>query len=501
MLLLIEKKLNIKEKIIKLISEKKDEAYLVTLLEKYVSILNEGKKSVLIVENLLRDLRYFSWVKEVDLLVKNIENIIQENRCSYLTANFLYSNFNSINEQNDFNKNAKEQLVDLLENHSEVSVREKLKYDENFNFLGKIYPQFLLIIKESYASDNENPTLADSVVSHPIVPMMESKNGNVVFYLSGEHFIYNHGAETIKKLNGVPQNTNYLQLIEAQKFFKISKKEAKYNSPDGKITMKIFYEDGTPKISINEKVYEVREDNNVRDIILFSLSGNTSINEYIINTGIFLVENLHRFVELDFAQKIVNKINENKETIIFKLANKAHVINYDTFTLERYYNEYSDINECVQNVLAWTGYNVYESLDNLLGHEETDNTLLIESKKKLVENLNTMLVSKQKINNESHLLESNEELQKALEIIETKIESIKNGIKKINEELGITNSSLDPELYTDGLMLGRYREIPAGLKLKVNEDIYNTAYSENPIKVWIGENQFFIPKKYIKLIK
>lgn len=485
----IDKKLSLKKRLIGLLEKINNESYIRSICENYISQLNEGVKPHKLAYGLITELSQFNWNYKVDHFLKSLNTVLNENYTTYQVANFI-TTYGL--DRRVVDKSFYDRLNRIASSLGEKELRQEVKYGD-INFYKDIIPEFRTIVETAHQLDNENPTLANAEITTPIVPIMEYGDG-FVFYLSGQNFYYQPQNNTINPINGFPENKLYHKLVEASNFFKITKREATYSSDKSNTVIKVNYKKGEPFVTVNEKEFAVNE--NLRDNLIYS----TNISQVeipAINVAVFVAENFHRFVELDFAQTVKSKINEQQDSTFFKLGNSTLVVSQNRYTHERTFKMFEDINECVDYINKWTGFNVYESLDNMFGNKNTDNTLLQSAKSKLLKDINILTEQKVKIEN-SGLITENEELNIAYASINEELTKLKNKILNVNERLGI-RSTFEEDTYVDAVTIGKYKSLPVGAVVKVNETAFNLALNENPVEVWVGEEKLFIPKKFLSL--
>lgn len=485
----IDKKLTLNKRLIDLLDKTKiKDSYISSICEKYISLMNEGVKAHSIVENLISELSQFDHNSDVDSFVNKTTKIINENSCTYTVAKFIKNyGLSGNNKDSEFYK----RLDRFANQMGEKELTNEIKYG-SLNFYGEIIPEFKSIVEMAYANTNENPSLANANITVPVVPIIESGEG-FVFYLNGQNFYYEPQNESLSIHNGLPEDKLYGKLVESSKIFKLSKREAKFVSKLSNTVIKVKYSEGTPIVEVNGKEYEYND--KLRDNLYYIC--NLYNESYVVNATMFLAENFHRFVELDFSEMVVNNVNENKTSTYFKLKNSTVVINHDKETQERNIKNFDDINECVHYINSWTGYNVYESLDNMFGSENADTSDFKKAKIKLLGEMSKLMTYKQKIEN-SGMINESLELKSIYDSVETKIQKVKARILKLNETLGI-KQSFEEDTFSNATVIGRFRSVPVGATVKVNESSYKVALKENPIEAWLDGEKIFIPKKFLSL--
>ena len=485
---IIEDKLALKNKLISLL-EKVNEKYIKAICEKYIDQLNNGYKSFTIVENITQELKPFQWDAKVNEFTRELDQILNENACTYGLANYI-TTFGL--HTTEYDKAFKERLTKVAKQLGEDELKKELKYGD-LNFYGKIYPNFGSVVEMAYMRDNENPALNNNNVVSPIVPIMELKDG-VVFYLHGDNFYYEPQNNLLEKHNGFPDDTNYMKMVEAINTFKISKKEAVCYTNYGKI--KVNYLSGEPIVSVNDTKIDLNNNSNVVSEMIYL--GNLQSNEqHIVGITLFLAENFHRLVELDFAQTIYDSVNESKFSTFFKLGNNTHVINYDVNNKRNDFKSFNDINECVKYVNNWVGFNIYESLDNMFGNEKEDLTKYKTLKREILNSISSLKANKTKLEN-TGLVTENEKIKEAYDLVDNKLNKLYSKLQQVNEHLGV-KENFEESLFVEATVLGKYRNVPVGAIVKVEESVFQTSLSENPVQVWLNGEKIFIPKKFLML--
>jgi len=486
----IDKKLFLKNRLVTLLDSLTNESYISSICEKYIHLLNEGSKPSHLVESLLNELNQFNWNNDINSFIMGVSKVVNENSCSYSVANFIKTY--GFDSQSSIDGEFKERLNRLASSLNESDLRKEIKFGE-LNFYSDIVPEFRYVVETAYRSDNENPSLANANIKTPIVPMIEYKDG-FMFHLANENYYFEPHNNLLEVHNGFPDDQQYLKLVEASKKFKMTKESANYNSDISNLAISIKYLNGEPQVNINGKVLKV--DESLRDNMIYS-TGIAQVELNSINLAVFLAENYHRFVELDFAQTISSELNESNSVTFFKLGSETKVISYNKYTQNTNTKTFTDINECVDYVNSYTGYNMYESLDNMFGNETVDLTKFKEAKEILLEQMSNLVKNKQKLEN-SGLVTENKEISSAHEMVSSKISLVKSKIMRLNQQLGI-RESFEEDSYIKVRVIGRYRSIPVGAIVKVDESAFTLALTENPVEAWMDGEKIFIPKKFLAI--
>jgi hypothetical protein len=156
-----------------------------------------------------------------------------------------------------------------------------------------------------------------------------------------------------------------------------------------------------------------------------------------VNKALSLVEAVDYLTEIDFGKKIVSRIYEGVEANIFKLEDKVYVHRVNPSMRKNELFE-GNGNQAVNLVKEFLGFDISESMIDLLENE--DKLLVIMKNDKADINNNLSLVESE-MNKISKAIEQNPELsesveiQEAQEILKIEASNLKNKWNQINVEI------------------------------------------------------------------
>jgi len=156
-----------------------------------------------------------------------------------------------------------------------------------------------------------------------------------------------------------------------------------------------------------------------------------------VNKALSLVESVDYLTEIDFGKKIVSRIYEGVEANIFKLENKVYVHRVNPSMRKNELFE-GNGNQAVNLVKEFLGFDISESMIDLL---ENEDKLLVIMKNDKAEINNNLSLVESEMNKISKAIEQNPELsesieiQEAQEILKIEASNLKNKWNQINVEI------------------------------------------------------------------
>ena len=217
----------------------------------------------------------------------------------------------------------------------------------------------------------------------------------------------------------------------------------------GETKISIVEEKEQTKVYINGTEAKFDDYNQLAKMITLNLSKGLGLNESkVVYNVVRLYENFDKIVELDFAKSIISKIYEGASVNLIKWEGGMylHKINESMRENSLYSVNGSQASNIVKDFLR---YDISEGLTEFLDGEKKIKSIMINDRKKVIENISIVESEMKKIESlvsTNPLYKGSKQLAQAYTILEKELQVLKSKWSTINAELdSIENNAQEIE--------------------------------------------------------
>jgi len=417
------------------------------LCEKYVNVIkNKNVPEYLVIEGFINDFSNFSWDSSVKSKVNSLIESYNDLRTEIEVSKALYQISNGGNS--DFYSPVKESISKWLvsESKSIPALSRDLKV-WSFNPIVRNLINSLSVL-ESNSSKLNIPTVNGNSEIKKVYSPVLVEGGKTIFAIGNTLF---EGSEFgIKKLSNrdiANMNKEFLGLLESfySKGVKVNEEGIKVYVGDTKIS--IIEENEETKIYLDNELANFSDYNQLAKIVSFKISKGLGVNEgKTIQDIIRLYENFGSIVELDFAKTVVSKVYEGASVSLIKWEGKMYLQRVNEAMRE---NSLFEVNgsQATNIVKDFLKYDISEGLTEFLDGERRIKSVMINDRKKVIENISIVESEMKKIESlvaSNPLYKGSKQLSQAYSLLEKELQVLKSKWSTINAELdSLENNSIE----------------------------------------------------------
>jgi hypothetical protein len=439
------------------------------LCENYVNLIkNKSLPEYWIAESFVADFTNYAWDSSVKEVVNRVTESINTLRPEIEASKALYQIQNSGNSE--FYSPVKESISKWLVSESKsIPALSKELGVWSFNPVVRNLINSLSILESNGSKVNIPTVNGNSEVKKVYSPVLV-EGGKTIFAIGKT--LFEGSSEGIRKLSNRDISTmdkNFLGLLESfySEGVKVDSNGISVYSGDTRIS--IVEENESPKIYINGDLARFEDYNQLASLITLKVSKALGINESkVVYDVIRLYENFDSVVELDFAKTIVSKVYEGASVNLIKWESKMYLQKVNEAMRENslYAVNGSQASNIVKDFLR---YDISEGLTEFLDGEKKIKSIMINDRKKVIENISIVESEMKKIEDlvaTNPLYKGSKQLSDAYSLLEKELQTLKSKWSTINSELDAIENS--PSLVDQDLMEDSKFSVGDYVKVKEN---------------------------------
>lgn len=402
------------------------------LLEKYEYLLiNKGISEAFIIEDLIGDLKSFSWENAVTPVLENVSNIF-DNRRREIEVLKTYESIKNAPGRELFSDATIQMKTWLLsDTRSTDSLVHGIKRF-GFNPMVRNLIGFLSIHESKNSGkfnigfDNENCEVLS--VYSPI-----HVNENETMFFASEKFLkINEADGSLVECQEVPEELQNKAGMIVDRDVKIENNKISLKLGNSKLD--VVFEGETKTLYFDSKKI------NESDLpVAVSITTNNLLesSNNKISKALFVAKTAEEIVDLDFGKKIRSKVYEGVEANIFKIKDKIYVQTVNpAMKLNKIYE--ANATQAINILKDFIKFDISESLTEFLQGEEAVLSVMKNDKKETLKNIELLeneLRKIETIKTQNSLIAREKELIELQESIETEIQVLKDKWNQINLEI------------------------------------------------------------------
>jgi hypothetical protein len=407
------------------------------LVDRYVNHATvKGISEAFLIEHMIKDLEAFSWEKNAKSALDNLKKVY-ESRVKEIEVAKAIEEINRTAGKEIFST-----IVESMKNWigSEEKIADKLISDLKkwaFN------PSVRTLIEKLTALEGKNDkrfsisvNSGNCEVKSLIAPALVYES-STVFMASDRFFKAESGKISIlerKEASQLPKEFLKAALLLSQPSIKINENGLDLYINQKKVSVLIESESGLKTV----KVDGVKIPNDKLGFML-SMQLRNSINyaPQIVDDVISVIESADYLTDIDFGKKIVSKVYEGVEANVFKYSNKAYVQRVNPAMRKNELFE-GNGNQVVNNVKEFLGFDISESMVELLNTEDKVLVILKNDKEAVKANLQIVESEITKLKKAIELnpnLQNSDEIKEAQSILEAESGKLKSKWNQVNVEI------------------------------------------------------------------
>lgn len=417
------------------------------LCENYVNILkNKNVPEYWVAENFIADFSNFSWDSSVKTAVNRITESCNTLRPEIEVSKALYQIENT--GSSDFYTPVKESISKWLvsESKSIPALSRDLRV-WSFNPVVKNLINTLTLL-ESNDSKMNIPTINGNSEIRKIYSPVLVENNKTIFAIGKT--LFEGSSEGVRKLSNrdiANMDKEFLGLLETFYTEGVKVNENGISIYVGDTRISIIEENEETKIYLNEDLAKFADYNQLAKLITLKISRGLGTNENkVISDTVRLYENFDKIVELDFAKSVVSKVYEGASVSLIKWDGKMYLQKVNEAMRE---NSLFSVNgsQAANIVKDFLKYDISEGLTEFLDGERKIKSIMINDRKKVIENIAIVEGEMKKIETlvaSNPLFKGSNQLSQAYSILEKELQTLKSKWSTINAELdSIENSPVE----------------------------------------------------------
>ena len=425
------------------------------LCENYVNILkNKNVPEYWVAENFIADFSNFSWDSSVKAAVNRVTESCNTLRPEIEVSKALYQIENT--GSSDFYTPVKESISKWLvsESKSIPALSKELRV-WSFNPIVKTLINNLTLL-ETNDTKMHIPTINGNSEIKKIYSPVLVENNKTIFAIGKT--LFEGSSEGVRKLSNrdiANMDKEFLGLLETfyTEGVKVDEKGIAIYAGDTRIS--IVEENEETKIYLNNDLAKFGDYNQLAKLITLQISRGLGTNENkLISDTIRLYENFDKIVDLDFAKSIVSKVYEGASVSLIKWDGKMYLQKVNEAMRE---NSLFAVNgsQAANIVKDFLKYDVSEGLTEFLDGERKIKSIMINDRKKVIENIAIVESEMNKIETlvaSNPLFKGSNQLSQAYSVLEKELQTLKSKWSTINSELdSIENNpiSINDDLLED----------------------------------------------------
>lgn len=417
------------------------------LCENYVNVLkNKNVPEYWVAENFISEFSNFSWDNSVKAVVNKVSESCNNLRPEIEVSKALYQIENT--GSSDFYSPVKESISKWLvsESKSIPALSRDLRV-WSFNPVVKNLINTLTLL-ETNSSKMNIPTINGNSEIRRIYSPVLVENNKTIFAIGKT--LFEGSSEGVRKLSNrdvANMDKEFLGLLETfcTEGVKVGDNGISIYAGDTRIS--IVEENEETKIYLNDDLAKFADYNQLAKLITLRISRGLGTNENkVISDTIRLYENFDKIVELDFAKSVVSKVYEGASVSLIKWNGKIFLQRVNESMRE---NSLFAVNgsQAANIVKDFLKYDVSEGLTEFLDGERKIKSIMINDRKKVIENIAIVEGEMKKIETlvaTNPLFKGSNQLSQAYSILEKELQTLKSKWSTINAELdSIENSPIE----------------------------------------------------------
>ena len=439
------------------------------LCENYVNLIkNKALPEYWVAESFISDFSNYAWDASVKAAVNRVTESCNTLRPEIEASKALYQIANA--GSSDFYSPVKESISKWLvsEGKSVAALSRDLRV-WSFNPIVKNLINTLTVL-ESNSSKMHIPTInGNSDVKKIYSPVLVE--GNKTIFGIGKT-LFEGSSEGVRKLSNrdiANMDKDFLGLLETFYSESVKTDDKGIHVYAGDTRISIVNENDETKIYLNNDLANFSDYNQLAKLISFRISRGLGTNESkVVSDVIRLYENFDKVVELDFAKSVVSKVYEGASVSLIKWNGKIFLQRVNEAMRE---NSLFAVNgsQAVNIVKDFLKYDISEGLTEFLDGEKRIKSIMINDRKKVIENISIVESEMQKIESlvaTNPLYKGSKQLSDAYSLLEKELQVLKSKWSTINAELdSIENNSI---AITDDLLEDSKFTVGDYVKVKEN---------------------------------
>jgi hypothetical protein len=408
------------------------------LCENYVNILkNKNVPEYWVAENFISDFSNFSWDSSVKAVVNRVAESCNTLRPEIEVSKALYQIENT--GSSDFYTPVKESISKWLvsESKSIPALSKELRV-WSFNPVVKNLINNLTLLETNDTRMNIPTVNGNSEVKKIYSPVLV-ENNKTIFAIGKT--LFEGSSEGVRKLSNrdiANMDKEFLGLLETfyTEGVKVDEKGISIYAGDTRIS--IVEENEETRIYLNNDLAKFGDYNQLAKLITLKVSRGLAANENkLISDTIRLYENFDKIVDLDFAKSIVCKVYEGASVSLIKWDGKMYLQKVNEAMRE---NSLFAVNgsQAANIVKDFLKYDVSEGLTEFLDGERKIKSIMINDRKKVIENIAIVEGEMNKIETlvaSNPLFKGSNQLSQAYSVLEKELQTLKSKWSTINSEL------------------------------------------------------------------
>jgi len=420
------------------------------LCENFINLIkNKSLPEFWVAESFVNEFSNFAWDSNVKEAVNRVTEAINTFRPEIEVSKALYQIENSGNS--DFYSPVKESLSKWLVSESKsIPALSRELGVWSFNPIVKNLVNGLSILETNSSKVNIPAINGNSEVQKVYSPVLV-EGGRTVFVIGKT--LFEGSSDGIRKLtkNDIKfLDKDFLSLLESFYSDGVKVDSNGLSIYKGETRISIIEENDQPKIYINGDAARFDDYNQLAKIISLKISNSLGVNESkFIYDVIRLYENFEKIVELDFAKSVISKVYEGASVSLIKWEGKIYLQKVNESMREN--SLYSVNGTQASNIVKeFLRYDISEGLTEFLDGEKKIKSIMINDRKKVIENISIVENEMRKIESlvsTNPLYKGSKQLSEAYSILEKELQTLKSKWSTINSELDSIENN--PEIIED----------------------------------------------------
>jgi len=416
------------------------------ICEKYYHLLKtKNMPEFLVAEGFLQEMKNFDWDERVQEITESIEDLLNDLRPEIEVSKALYAI--SSNAGSDFYSPVTESLNNwLVSENKSISLLSKEISRWQFNPIVRNLLNNLSLMESDSSKLNIPIHSGNSSVRRVFSPVLV-EGGKTIFTIGSNVFEgSNQGLKRLNRGQVAVLPKNYLSILESFYAPYVKADEHGLNVFVGKNKFSLVEEGEGVSVLFNGKSMRFQDKINLSKAIGLEISGSLGMNENKIVYDILnLYENFFSIVELDFAKRIESKVYEGASVNLIKWENKIFLNRINESMSD---NSVFEVNgtQATNMVKEFLKYDISEGLTEFLEGESRIKSIMINDRKKLMENITVLEGQLRKVESQmglNPLFANSDELQRAQNLLEKELSSLRKKWSAVNSELDkIENQAL-----------------------------------------------------------
>jgi len=413
--------------------------------EKYLHLLkSKNLPEFLVAEAFSQEMKNFTWDNKIKSLVESIDEKIGSLKAEIEVSKTIYAI--SQNAGSDFYSPVTESLNKwLISENKSVSLLSKEISRWQFNPAVRNLLNTLSVFENNSEKLNIPIHNGNSSVRRVYSPVLV-QGGKTTFSIGNN--IFEGSSAGIKKLNRgevAVLPAQYLSILESFYAPYVKVDEKGLNVYVGKNKFSLVEENETVGVYSNGQKMKFEDKTRLSKALALEISGSFGVNENkVVFDIINLYENFSQVVELDFAKRIESKLYEGAAINLIKWQGKIFLNRINESMRD---NSLFEVNgtQATNLVKDFLKYDISEGLTEFLEGESRVKSIMLNDRKKLMENIAIIEGELQKIESKmasNPLFANSTELQRAQNMLEQELNSLRQKWSVINEEIQKIESSV-----------------------------------------------------------